>query len=67
MVFTRLKSFTGEGPGRGLEQIELENLDWVDWYNNRRIMAPLGDIPPERFESMYHEQVEGSAVAAGLN
>jgi putative transposase len=35
--------------------VELETLDWVDWYNNRRIMGPLGDISPAKFESMYYE------------
>jgi transposase InsO family protein len=50
-----------------IEQVELETLDWVDWYNNRRLMEPLGYISPAEYESRYYEQQEGSAVAAGLN
>ena len=50
-----------------IEQVELETLDWVDWYNNRRLMEPLGYISPAEYESRYYEQEEGSAVAAGLN
>jgi putative transposase len=52
---------------RTIEQVELETLDWVDWYNNRRLMEPLGYISPAEFESMYYEREEGSAVATGLN
>ena len=49
-----------------IEQVELETLDWVDWYNNRRLMEPLGYVSPAEYELMYYEQEERSAVAAGL-
>lgn len=47
--------------------MELETLDWVDWYNNRRLMEPLGYISPAEYEARYYEQEEGSAVVVGLN
>ena len=50
-----------------IEQVELETLDWVHWYNNHRLMEPLGYVSPAEYEMMYYEQEEGSAVAAGLN
>ena len=39
-------------------------LEWVDWFNNRRILEPIGDIPPAEFEQAYYDQLEGQAVAA---
>jgi transposase InsO family protein len=38
--------------------------DWVDWFNNRRLLEPIGNVPPTEFESMYYHQLEESAVAA---
>ena len=35
-----------EGPWRGMEQVELATLEWVDWFNNRRLFEPIGNIPP---------------------
>jgi transposase InsO family protein len=34
-----------DGPWRGVEQVELKTLDWVDWFNNRRLFEPIGNIP----------------------
>jgi transposase InsO family protein len=36
----------------------------VDWFNNRRLLEPIGDIPPAEFEQAYYDQLEGQAVAA---
>ena len=55
-----------DGPWRSIEQVELATLDWVDWYNNKRIMEPLGYISPQEFEMMYYEQEISLAVTAGL-
>ena len=52
------------GPWRNLEQVEYATLDWVDWFNNRRLLEPIGNIPPAEFESMYYCQQDESAVAA---
>jgi transposase InsO family protein len=36
----------------------------VDWFNNRRLLEPIGHIPPAEFEQAYYHQREGSAIAA---
>ncbi len=53
------------GPWKTLEDVEFGTLEWVDWFNNRRLLEPIGNIPPAEFEEMfYREQV--SAEEAGL-
>lgn len=47
-----------KGPWKSREEVEFAALEWVDWFNNRRIMEPLGDIPPKEFEMMYYEGVD---------
>jgi transposase InsO family protein len=42
------------GPWRNLEAVEFETLDWIDWFNNRRLLEPIGDIPPAEYEEMYY-------------
>jgi transposase InsO family protein len=55
------------GPWRSLEEVEFATLEWVDWFNNRRLLEPIGDIPPAEFEAMYYESQEGATTAVGLN
>ena len=46
------------GPWKTLEDVEFATLEWVDWFNNRRLLEPIGYIPPAEFEEMfYREQV----------
>ena len=52
------------GPWRNLDDVEYATLDWVDWFNNRRLLEPIGNLPPAEFESMYYRQLDESAVAA---
>ena len=61
------RSLRPNGPWKGLEAVEFATLEWVDWFNNRRLLKPIGDIPPAEFEAMYYERQEGSAREAGLN
>jgi len=56
-----------EGPWRGMEQVEIKTLDWVDWFNNRRLFEPIGNIPPVEYEALYYQQQESPAMVAGLN
>lgn len=45
------------GPWRGLEDLELATLEWVDWFNNRRLLGPIGYLPPAEYErSRYPER-----------
>ena len=45
-----------QGPWRHLEAVEFATLDWVDWFNYRRLLEPIGDLPPAEYEARYHEQ-----------
>jgi transposase InsO family protein len=52
------------GPWKNLDEVEYATLEWVDWYNNRRLLEPIGNIPPIEFEAAYYEQENGQAMAA---
>ena len=54
------------GPWRNLDIVEYATLDWVDWFNNRRLLEPIGNISPGEFEKAYYTDQEGLAVGAGL-
>jgi len=56
-----------KGPWRNLEEVEFATLEWVDWFNHRRLLEPIGDVPPAEFEAMYYERQEAPVIAAGLN
>jgi putative transposase len=45
-----------KGPWRSLEAVEFATLAWVDWFNTRRLLGPIGDIPPAEFEAQYYAQ-----------
>jgi transposase InsO family protein len=55
------------GPWRTIEEVEFATLEWVDWFNNRRLLRSIGDIPPAEFEAMYYADRESSAKEVGLN
>jgi transposase InsO family protein len=52
------------GPWRNVDTVEYATLGWVDWFNNRRLLEPIGDIPPAEFELAYHRQRDNQAMAA---
>jgi transposase InsO family protein len=52
------------GPWRSLETVEYATLEWVDWYNTRRLFEPIGNIPPAEAEARYYAQLEPVAMAA---
>uniref|UniRef100_I1XK58 Transposase n=1 Tax=Methylophaga nitratireducenticrescens TaxID=754476 RepID=I1XK58_METNJ len=37
-------------------------MNWVDWFNNRRLLGPIEDIPPVEYENMYYQQAESAAA-----
>ena len=43
-----------EGPWKGLEDVEFATLEWVDWFNNARLLEPLGYVPPAEHEQRYY-------------
>ena len=54
------------GPWRCIEQVEFATLEWVDWFNNRRLLEPIGSVPPAELEQMYYLSQTTPAVQAGL-
>jgi len=52
------------GPWRSLEAVEWATLEWVDWYNHRRLLEPLGHVPPAEAEAHYYDNLEDTALAA---
>jgi transposase InsO family protein len=52
------------GPWRSLEAVEYATLEWVDWYNTRRLLEPIGNVPPAEAEARYYAQLEPAAMAA---
>lgn len=54
------------GPWRGSDQVEMETQVWVDWFNKRRLLEPIGNIPPAEYEELYYRSQESAAEVAGL-
>jgi transposase InsO family protein len=44
------------GPWRNLDNVEFATLTWVDWFNTRRLLEPIGYVPPAEYEAQYYEQ-----------
>jgi putative transposase len=53
-----------QGPWRNIEEVEFATLTWVDWFNNRRLFEPTGNVPPREKEIEYYQKLQGSALAA---
>jgi putative transposase len=54
------------GPWKGVEDVELATLEWVAWYNTRRLLEPLGYVSPDEFEQAYYRHNSASAELATL-
>jgi putative transposase len=52
------------GPWRSFEAVEFATLEWVDWFNNRRLLAPIGNRPPAEAEAAYYAQLAMTRIAA---
>jgi len=52
------------GPWRSFEAGEFATLEWVDWFNNRRLMEPIGNIPPADAEECYYSMLDEHKLAA---
>jgi len=52
------------GPWHNRDSVEYATLEWVDWFNNRRLLEPIGNIPPAELEAAYYSQQEESAMVA---
>jgi transposase InsO family protein len=52
------------GPWRSFEAVEFATLEWVDWFNNRRLLEPIGNLPPAEAEARYYAQAKVQTLAA---
>ena len=52
------------GPWRSFEAVEFATLEWVDWFNHRRLLEPIGNIPPAEAEERYYATLDQPAMAA---
>jgi transposase InsO family protein len=52
------------GPWRSFEAVEFATLEWVDWFNNRRLLEPIGNIPPAEAEDHYYALMDPIPMAA---
>lgn len=51
------------GPWKKVDDVEFATLEWVDWFNNRRLLQPIGDIPPAEYEAMYYQELTQAMAA----
>jgi transposase InsO family protein len=52
------------GPWRSFEAVEYATLEWVDWFNHRRLLEPIGNIPPAEAEEQYYAAADNIDMAA---
>jgi transposase InsO family protein len=52
------------GPWRSFEAVEFATREWVDGFNHRRLLEPIGNIPPAEAETAFHAQLEAMPIAA---
>ena len=52
------------GPWRSFEAVEFATLEWVDWFNNRRLLEPIGNIPPAEAERNHYAAMDNLLMAA---
>jgi len=55
---------TLHGPWRTRRQLEIAIVEWIDWYNHRRLHGEIGDIPPDEHETLWYRQ-QDPALRAG--
>jgi transposase InsO family protein len=51
------------GPWKHLDDVEYATLEWVDWFNHRRILEPIGNMPPAEKEANYYRQTSPTEPA----
>jgi transposase InsO family protein len=55
-----------QGPWRTIEAVEFAVLAWIDWFNNRRLLQPLGYVPPAEYDEAFYRRQDTPASEAGL-
>ena len=52
------------GPWRSFQALEYATLEWVDWFNKRRLLEPIGNMPPREAEERYYAMLVDTPIAA---
>ncbi len=52
------------GPWRSFEAVEYATLEWVDWFNHRRLLEPIGNMPPAEAENRSYAMLDDERMAA---
>ena len=55
-----------KGPWKNSEDVEFKTLEWVDWFNTRRLLEPIGYVPPVEYEAMYYQQQMAPVMVGGV-
>jgi len=55
-----------KSPWKNYDAAEYATLDWVSWFNNKRLLEPIGNIPSAEYEEMYYTRKMSLAHIAGL-
>jgi len=50
------------GPWRTVDQLEIATLEYIDWFNHRRLHGAIGHVPPAEFEELFY----GSRTEEGI-
>ncbi len=53
-------------PWRSFKAVEFAPLEWVDWFSHRRLLEPIGNIPPAEAEARYYAMIDEQRLAAQL-
>lgn len=52
------------GPCRSFEAVEFATLEWVEWFKHRRLLEPIGNMPPAEAEEQYYAILDEQLMAA---
>jgi putative transposase len=55
-----------KSPWKTFDAVEYATLDWISWFNTKRLLEPIGNIPPAEYENMYYTQEMSLAQSTGL-
>ncbi|MFC5108305.1 IS3 family transposase [Kibdelosporangium philippinense] len=56
-----------KGPWKTVDELEIATLEWVDWFNHRRLHSAIGNIPPAEYETLYYAQETSDTVAKTIS
>ena len=64
IVLYKTEVIRQRGPWRNLEAVEFATLEWIDWFNHRRLLEGIGYVPPAELDQSYDQESEESTMVA---